>query len=252
MLATLLSGEVFAFLIVFVRLSAMFMLIPALGEATIPAGIRLALALVVTLLLSLVVKESLPAMPSTPAELAIMLTGEFIIGIFIGGTARLFMTALHVAGSYIAFQSGMAAAQAFDPSQGSQSALMANFFSLMGVVLIFTANLHLLLLASMAESYTLFPPGQVPAAADFAELVSQTVNASFAVGAHIAAPFIVYGIVFYTGVGILGRLMPQVQVFFIAMPLQILMAFFMLTLILSTGMMWFLNFFEERMVVFAP
>ncbi|MDP6691073.1 MAG: flagellar biosynthetic protein FliR, partial [Alphaproteobacteria bacterium] len=89
---------------------------------------------------------------------------------------------------------------------------------------------------------------QAPPLDDFAQTAVQLVSSSFAIGIKMAAPFIVYGLVFYIGLGVLQRLVPQVQLFFIAMPAQMLMAFLMITLVLSSSLMVFLNYFEENAV----
>lgn len=250
MLSEFLPGEVFAVFLVFVRVGAVIMLIPALGENSIPARIRLSLALLTGLVVAQVVRGELPPMPDSPVELLMLVSGEFIIGAFIGASARLLMTGLHVAGGVIAFQSGLAMAQAFDTTQGTQGALMSSFFTLLGVVLVFAADLHLLMLAALRDSYYMFPPGDLVGAGDFAQMATQWVSNSFTLGIHISAPFLVYGVLFYSGVGILSRVMPQVQIFFIAMPLQIILAFFILMFVLSTSMLWFVDYFEQTFSAF--
>lgn len=237
-------------MLVFVRVGAVIMLIPAIGERTIPANMRLVLALVLALVISQVVRSSLPPLPGSPIALFLVIAGEIVIGLFIGAAARFVMTGLHVAGTVIAFQAGLSVAQAFNPTEGVQSAVMANFFNTTGVVIIFAANLHLMFIVAMHDSYTLFPPGGLPPIDDFATLVTDMLAKSFNLGIHIAAPFMVYGLLFYMGVGILGRLMPQVQVFFVAMPLQIILAFSILMLILSSTFLWFINHFEDAMSPF--
>lgn len=237
-------------MLVFARVGAVIVLIPALGERTIPANIRLVLALALALVISQVVRSTLPGLPGSPFALFLTIGGEIVIGLFIGAAARFIMTGLHVAGTVIAFQAGLSVAQAFNPSEGVQSAVMANFFNTTGVVIVFAANLHLMFIAAIHDSYALFPPGGLPPVDDFARLVTDMLAKSFELGLHIAAPFMVYGLLFYMGVGILGRLMPQVQVFFVAMPLQILLAFSILMLILSSTFLWFVNYFEDAMSPF--
>jgi len=90
----------------------------------------------------------------------------------------------------------------------------------------------------------LFPAGSLPAVGGFAELAVRLVSDGFAIGVQMAAPFIVYGIVFYAGLGLLSRLMPQFQFFFVAMPLQIMAALVMLMVTLSAIMTWFLDYYE--------
>lgn len=240
----LLPAEVFAFLLVFSRLGAMIMLMPALGETGIPQRVRLVMALFISFLIYTLVRDSLPGMPQSPFALATMIIFEILIGLLTGASIRLLMSALHTAGTIIAMQSGLAMAQAFDPSQGSQSALISTFLTLMAVVLIFITNLHHMMISAMYDSYTLFPVGAEIRMSDFAEIVIGTVAKSFLLGVQIASPFIVYGLIFNIGLGILSRLMPQLQVFFVAMPLNILAGFVILSIVLAAGMSWFLQHIE--------
>ena len=104
----------------------------------------------------------------------------------------------------------------------------------------------MLLFAGILDSYLIFPAGEAPPLDDFAQLAVHLVSSSFNVGLKMAAPFIVYGLLFYIGLGILQRLIPTVQLFFIAVPAQLTMAFLMITLVLSSSLMVFLDYFEEN------
>ncbi|MGB1548273.1 MAG: flagellar biosynthetic protein FliR, partial [Alphaproteobacteria bacterium] len=81
---------------------------------------------------------------------------------------------------------------------------------------------------------------------DFAHTMTFMVAQSFVLAAEIAAPFLVIGMVFYLGLGLLGRLMPQVQVFFIAMPVQIGIGLMILALTSIAAFGWFLDQFREH------
>ena len=115
-------------------------------------------------------------------------------------------------------------------------------------MLIFATNLHHLMLRALFDSYVLFAPGTLPPVADFADLAVRYVSSAFRVGVQIAAPFIVYGLVFYISLGLLARLMPQLQVFFIAIPLQILLGLVLLAIVLPPGVLWFLDYFEGTLI----
>lgn len=244
MLADLLPAQIFAFLLVFVRLGAAAMLLPGIGENFVYARVRLGFALALTLLLLPLVQPTLPPTPSSPAELLALILGETVYGLLIGGAARLTMASLHIAGVVIAFQSGLAYAQTVDPSQGTQGAMVSTFLTIMGLTLIFASGLHGLLLMAMRDSYALFPAGQPPPLGDFATLVTEVAAGAFVLGLQIAAPFIAYGLIYNVALGVLQRLMPQMQLFFVAMPLQVGLALFLLMITLSGSMLWFLNYFE--------
>src|SRR5690606_11454635 len=157
MLDDFLSVNVWSFLVVFLRLGAAFMVVPGFGEAFIPPRVRLVLALAVSFLVLPGVAPSLPAEPSTPAALLLLILGETLIGLVMGGVLRLLLGALHLAGSIIAQQSGVAAAQFFDPTQMSQGAITSSFLTLMGLVMIFVTDLHHLFIEGTFAIYRVFP-----------------------------------------------------------------------------------------------
>lgn len=246
MLGQILPAEIFAFMLVFTRIGAAVMLLPGIGENYVFSRVRLGLAIALTLIMYPLVRDGLPVMPVSPFALFVLLAGEFIIGVFFGGAARLLMSSLHVAGVVISFQSSLAFAQTVDPNQGTQGAVVAALMALIGVVMVFASGLHMLLFAGILDSYLIFPAGEAPPLDDFAQLAVHLVSSSFNVGLKMAAPFIVYGLLFYIGLGILQRLIPTVQLFFIAVPAQLTMAFLMITLVLSSSLMVFLDYFEEN------
>lgn len=247
----ILPQTAFVFMLVFARLGSMVMLMPALGETAVPAQIRLILALLLSAIMMPLVSDAYSAIPLTIVGLAMAIISEILIGIFIGMVARLVMSSLHVAGNVIAMQTGLAFAQNIDPTQGTQSALIANFLSMLAVTLIFVTGLHHLLIAAMRDSYVLFHPGDTFPIGDFLQLAVQIMSGAFVLGVQLAAPFIVFGLVFYIGIGLLSKLMPQIQIFFIAMPANIGLGLSLLLLILGAMMTWFLQGFEETLQMFV-
>ena len=131
----ILSQQVFVFLAVFARLGAMIMTMPAIGAESVPPNVRLVLALVLTFTIVGLVTGGYPVLPETLFGLISFLIAEIIIGLIIGGILRMVMSAVQVAGSLIAFQSSLAFAQNFDPTQGVQGALIGTFLSLAAVTI---------------------------------------------------------------------------------------------------------------------
>lgn len=241
----------FVFMLVFSRLGSMVMLMPAIGEVAVPAQVRLLLALVLSAVMMPLVADTYSAIPPTIPGLAIAVIYEILIGIFVGMSAKLIMSALHVAGNIIALQTGLAFAQNVDPTQGTQSALVATFLSMLAVTLIFATDLHHLLIAAMRDSYVLFKPGEILPVGDFLQMAVKVTSGAFTLGVQLSAPFVVFGLVFYIGIGLLSKLMPQIQIFFIAMPANIGLGFALLFLILGAMMTWFLQGFEQTMSMFV-
>ncbi len=249
-LQNFMAQGVFAFMVTFVRIGAAITIMPGIGDSYVPQNIRLYIALGISLMLMPLVSPFLPSpMPDT-AGLLVLLGAEFIIGIFIGTVARIFMLALDTAGMIISMQSGLGNAQVFNPSMATQGSLVGVLMSVTGVVLLLVTNLHHLLIYGLLGSYEVFPVGSVPSSGDMADMISKAIAGSFMVGLQISAPFIVLSLMLYIGMGVLSRLMPQVQVFMLSLPLQITLSLITLVLMLSAGMLFWLTKFEESMMFF--
>lgn len=247
MLAEVLTTGVFTFMLLFVRIGTAIMVLPGFSEAYVPTSIRLGLSLAITLALAPVVAQYVPPEPSEPLSLFLLVLAEIAIGLLIGGVARIIMSALHIAGTVIAFKSGLAYALTIDPAQGVQGALIASFLSFLGVVVIFATDLHFLLLGAIADSYTLFTPGAYPPIGDFTQFAIEVTSAAFKMGIQLSAPFIVFAMVINVGLGVLARIMPALPIFFVIVPLQIWVAFLLLGLTMTGIVSYHAEFFEESM-----
>lgn len=246
----ILPATAYVYVLAFARIGAALMVLPALGEMSVSARIRLVLALAVTAVLAPGAAAAYGAMPLGVGEMTVDIVSETATGLFIGLTARIFMSALQVAGTVIAFQSGLAFAMNVDPTQGIQGAIIGAYLGVLGTVMVFATDLHHLMLIALRDSYVLFPPQGAFPASDFLMMAVDTVSGAFGLGVQLAAPFLVFSLVFYLGVGILSKLIPQVQIFFVAMPANILLGFVLLFLLLGAVMLWFLDRFEAVLMRF--
>lgn len=241
------------FLLMFARLGTMAMLMPGLGERGIPMRIRLVIALLLTLVLLPVYRNAYPVnLGGGFAPIAGLLIQEVLVGAVLGLTARLALSALLVAGTAIAYQLGLGFSMAVDPTQNQQSVLVSNFLAMLGVALIFATDMHHLAIGALDESYQLFKPGSRLPSGDVAELMVTTVSGAFRVGIQLAAPFLVFGILFNVGLGVLARLMPQLHVFFLGLPASILLGFAILMTLVGVLMGTFLNYLGSVLSQLAP
>jgi flagellar biosynthetic protein FliR len=245
-----LPNTAFVYLLLFTRIGAILMLMPALGEDLIPVRMRLSFALAFTLVVYPLLAPNLPAMPADLMAIAALIFHELAIGLILGAIARITVMATQVAGAVIAFQTGLSAAMAADPTQaGVQGAIFGSFLSFLGMVLIFATDLHHMALAATYDSYVVFPLDVPLMFDDAAQLAIRTVAGAFSVGVQMAAPFIVFGLVFNLGAGILARLMPAMQVFFVLMPANIMIGLGLFALLLTMMMGWYLSHFEAHLAM---
>ena len=251
MLSQLINLNLFAFLLIFARLGVAFSLMPGFGSQQVPMPMRLTFALLVSFVLTPVLLPMLPAEPASLSVLALLLTSEILTGAFLGLLPRIFMGALLTAGTLMAMLASMANAFVMDPVAEQQSSVLSTFLSTVAITLIFVTNTHHLMLAAVVDSYGLFVPAQGIVVADMSEYIARKVADSFRIGVQISSPLIVAGIAYYVGLGIMGRLMPQLPVFFFGMPIQIAMQFSLFMLSLSTMMLVFLRYFSDNLLNFA-
>ena len=223
-----------AFVLAFARIGTLVMLLPAIGDRTIPSPLRLAFALLLSLLLLPFVRTALPAVVG-PASTVGLMIGEVLVGLVIGLSIRMVVAALQIAGTVMSQSLGLSYATTVDPSYGGQDPSIGNFLNLLGLTLIFATDLHHLVIAAIRDSYALLPPVGVPETGDVVRLGLGALARSFALALQISAPFIAFGLLFNIGLGVLSRLMPQMQVFFVGLPVTIIVG--MLVLVAVVGLM---------------
>ncbi|MBI3496795.1 MAG: flagellar type III secretion system protein FliR [Proteobacteria bacterium] len=240
-------GEIFAFIVVFARLGSTFTLLPGFGESFIPGRVRLGIALAVTFVVTPLVRPILPPLPDDMVRLLSILFTEVITGMFIGVVTRLLITTLDTAGTFISFQTGLSAAQAFNPALSQSGTIVGAFLALAGVVALFATDMHYLVLRALVDSYTLFRPGSPPMFGDMAFMFAQLVSQSFKMALQIAMPFVVLGLLFNVVLGLISRLMPQIQIFFVGIPVQLLGGVLILGLTSSAVVTFFLANFQDTL-----
>jgi flagellar biosynthetic protein FliR len=241
-----------AFILVFARIGTMVMLLPGLGEMSVPPRVRLAVALVLAAVLLPLHRQAYQIDLRAFGPLVLALGQELLVGAVLGLVARLTISALQIAGSVVAQQLGLGFVTAIDPSQGQQGLIVGNFLTILGITLIFATDLHHLVIGALNDSYALFKPGEIPILGDVAATLTRTVASAFRIGVQLAAPFLVFALLFNLGLGVLSRLMPQMQVFFVGMPLSILVGFLILLLVVGAMMMTFLGYVESVLHELAP
>ena len=225
--------------LVFVRVGALIMLIPGIGEGYVPIRVRLTLGLLLSLCLLPIAGPSLPPVPATVDLMAGYIIKEALIGLMIGSLLRLFVASLTTAGELVSLQTTLSFAQTANPTQAQPTTSVSTFLMLVGVTLVFDTDLHRMFIAAIAHSYTLFPPTRNLPLNDAATLAIQTVGKTFALGLHLAAPVVVFSLVFNLTAGLIGRAMPQFQIFFVATPLSLLLGLSIFALSLGTiGLVW--------------
>ena len=245
MLQELLTLNLFGFLLIFARVGAAFTTLPGFSATYVSIRIRLLIALTVSFVVAPVLIPTLPVPPATALGLGLLLISEIIIGGFFGALGRVVMGALHTAGTVVSYTASLANAFVQDPIAEQQGSILSGFLTTVGIVVVFVTDMHHLMLRAVAESYVIFHPGDVLQLGDFAHMLARNVMDSFKLGVQLASPFILVGITHFLMLGILGRLMPSLPVFFFGLPIQIATQITVMALTLSGIMLMFSTRFGE-------
>lgn len=225
-----LPSMAFALVLVLCRVGTAVMLIPGLGEAELPAMVRAGFALGLTLL---VLPGVVGLVPEAPGDWsgAGMIGAELLTGAVLGWLARLPALALPMAGAIVAYLLGLSSVLQPDPALGGQSTALARLFGLVAPVLILATGLYSLPLSALVGSYGLVGPGGTLPSGDAVEMLIKVASESLGLALQLSAPFLLAGFVWQVALGLLARLVPQLQVYSAAAPGQILGGMVLLSLL---------------------
>lgn len=221
------SGWVLLAALAFARVGTAVLLLPGFGDTQIPARVRIAFALVLTL--ALMPALPLPIPPAQVTALALLFGGEILVGVFIGTGARVLLSAMHLLGAQIGMVAGISNAFAPGVANSEGATALGAMLTVAAVALIFVSDLHHLMISALLRSYAVLPPGRLPVA-DMAEQISRLGAMAFRISAALAAPFLIVSVLLNLGLGLANRVMPNMQVFFVAAPGMILAGFALLAL----------------------
>ena len=246
-LADYLAINIFQFVLVFARLGVVFTMLPGFSAVYVSPRIRLIFALLVTVLVLPMVTALMPPQPESPADLVWLVASEMIIGGFLGGLVQIIMAALELAGQMIATATGITNALTDDPVTQEQSSIVISLINMTAVTMIFVTNTDHFLLSAAIDSYNLLTPGARLFPRDMVTMIGALLDQAFYMGIKLAAPFLVFELVFQVTSGILARLSPQLNVFFVVMPGKIVLGFAILMVSLPTIILVFLHFMDNSL-----
>ncbi|MEX0283437.1 MAG: flagellar biosynthetic protein FliR [Paracoccaceae bacterium] len=219
------ASGAWAIFAVFLRTSAIVAMLPAFGEMTVPARVKIMLALGFTLLVAPAAPASLT--PATPVDALHVIWSEILIGLALGLSLRLFVIVLQTAGTIAAQSTSLAqvAGVTVEPVPA-----MSNLLVIAGLALAVTLGLHVKAVHFIVASYVLFPIGQLPDAAALSDWGVSRIAAAFRLAFSLAAPFAVAAFIYNLTLGVINRAMPQLMVAFVGAPLTTFGGLFLLFL----------------------
>jgi len=245
-----LTTGVFAFILVFVRVGTAIMIMPGIGNAFVPGNVRLYFALAFTFVVFPILQSRIPSPIPETFTFFTMIMMEFLAGLFLGTVMRILLSAIDVAGLIIATQSSLANAQLFNPAFASQGSIIGAFLTMVATLLLLVTDMHHLMITGIIESYDLILFNQIPSMGDITHVIVQQVGFAFKIGIQMTAPFLIIVTLLNVGMGVMSKVMPQVQVFMLAVPIQVTLSLITLGIIISTMMLYWLSSYDEGFELF--
>jgi len=221
------EGQLGTFLLVFLRMSAMVMTMPVLGERSVPARVKGGLSLLLAFMLTPLVP------PAGPPEehvlpLLFLMVGEVMIGVIIGFTARVIFAGVQLAGEVIGVQMGLSIANVIDPLTNTQASIIAEMQYLVAMLVFLSVDGHHIFLGAAAESFRLVSPLGFHYSASLMRMIVDLSRDVFVVAVKVSGPLIVVMFLTNVGFGVVARTVPQINVFIVGFPLQLAMGFIFL------------------------
>lgn len=248
MLEQFLVSQVYTFFLIVCRIGSGIMVLPGYGETYVSPRIKLSFSLLISLILTPALQHMLPPMPASALGLALLVANEILIGVFLGGICRIIISVVDTAGMIYSIQSGISSAVIFDANQNSQGSLIGNFFGITIIALLFSTDMHYFMLRGITESYLVFTPGKLLPFDDFTKSTVRMASDAFIMAVQIAAPVIIVGTLLFLAAGVISRLMPMIQIFFVLVAPQLLIGFFIFATTFSAIMLFYMEFYRDKIM----
>ncbi|MBP0726225.1 flagellar type III secretion system protein FliR [Bacillus sp. RG28] len=233
-----------AFLLIFVRITAFFVTAPVFSNRSIPTMHKIGFSFFVSYIVFFMVNQG----PLGAVDNFIfLLIKEVIVGLSLGIIASIVMSAIQVAGGLIDFSTGFSMATIFDPQTGVQSPLMGQFFNVITILFLLSVNAHYLLLQGILNSFKVIPifsTGLHFGQEAFIAHIIQIFMSMFVIAFQMALPVVASLFLVDVALGILTRIVPQLNIFVVGMPLKVLVAFGLLIIGMPTFIVLVQHMFE--------
>ena len=221
-LQTLVIEAVQIFIIVFVRMTGMFVVSPVFGRRNLPTYYKIGFSFFLALIITSSNSIALPETNGAILEFAFIIIKEFVVGISIGFIPYLMFSCIYFAGQIIDMKIGFSMVSVMDPVSNIQIPVTSNFYFMMCMIVFITLNAHHSIIRAVFTSYEIIPVGHFAISEQVMQNILRLFSDIFVTGFRIAAPIVFTIMLTDMALGIIAKAMPQMNVFIVGMPLKIL------------------------------
>lgn len=238
-------SDIYAYCLVFARVAVMLTVMPVFSDMHIPQRVRVLVALSLTVVLTEVLSLHIPTVSADNTSFYMMLVLEGCVGFFLGSIIKIWLMTLQVTANIMSFETSLSNATVFNPSLSSSDSIISAILMVAAVTALILGDFHHIFIRMMVESYQNFPVGQPLIGDDVSRSILSAMSRSFYLAIQLALPFLVLGLIYNLALGFLNRLMPQLQVFFLAMPAQLMGGIGLMLLTISLVLHYFLLSYDS-------
>jgi flagellar biosynthetic protein FliR len=232
---SLTSAQIDAWIVAFffplARILALLVAAPPFNNAGLTMHVRLMLGLAIAIAITPALPQ-IPALDPASGRGLLIIAQQMIIGLSMGFSMRLVFTAIDLAGTMISTQMGLGFATAYDPLNTSNTPVVSEFLGLLAVLMFMAINGHLMVIATLMQSFTVLPIGATPASASWLNMANAG-GLIFSAGVLLALPLVVALLITNIALGVLGRVAPQLNLMAIGFPITMILGFVALYISMS-------------------
>ena len=210
-----------AFLLIFVRMTGLFVVAPIFGRRNIPTYFKIGFSFFMALIIVNTMTLQAPAYNESIFTYTALIAKEFIVGLTIGFIAYMVFTAIYVAGEIIDMQIGFGVVNVIDPVSNIQVPISSNLYFIISMLVFLAVNGHHVLIKALYDSFNTVPLGSAVFDVGLIDLILSSFGSIFLIGFKIAAPVVAAILITDVALGTISRMVPQLNVFVIGMPLKI-------------------------------
>ncbi len=221
------------YLLVLMRISAFVLTAPFFNYNSIPARMKAALSLVLTI----VVIQTLPVIPLSYIGVlgfSILVLKETVVGMILGFLCNVCFYIINFAGHVMDMEMGLAMASLFDPATNVQITVTGNIYNYFVMLMLVVTNSHYYIIRAITDSFSYFNVGQAVFQNGIEGIIMDFMGNYFLIAVRICLPIFCCMMLINVILGVLTRAAPQMNMFVVGIQIKVLAGLVVLVLIMQT------------------
>ncbi|WP_313341556.1 flagellar biosynthetic protein FliR [Sedimentibacter sp.] len=228
------SGDFTYFLLILARMSGCVFFNQIFGRGNLPASLKIAISLFLTVTVYGMLPPEGDIIIGTIIEYVLLVVKEIFIGYLIGYVIGLFFSTVVISGEILGMQTGMSMSKIYDPSSNISMGIVGSYLNVILILVFFSANGHITLIHIFITSCKLIEIGNFSIPQNLFYNMVELFQQILVLSLKLSMPIIAVEIILESGIGILMKAIPQIQVFSVNVQLKIIVGLLLIILLVPT------------------